>query len=231
MTADGKERAKWAAAEGALNYVENGMRVGLGTGSTAEKFVELLGRRCRERNWQVICVPTSEATRAQAERLGLALDEAYPDFRSLDIVVDGADEIDGKGNLTKGGGGALLREKYVASAAGRMIVIVDEAKHVERLGSTFRIPVEIVAFAWSNTIGRLERLADKVELRKRGDQVFVTDQGNYIADCTFSSITDPAELHRQLKNLLGVVETGIFSGLAKVCVTGHADGSFSIQEF
>lgn len=231
MAEGDKDKAKWAAAEGALQYVEDGMRIGLGTGSTAEKFVELLGRRCRERGWRVVCVPTSEATRAQAERLGLALDEAYPDFRSLDIVVDGADEIDGKGNLTKGGGGALLREKYVASAADKMIVIVDEAKHVEALGTTFRIPVEIVAFAWSNTLERLRRLADKVELRKRGEQVFVTDQGNYIADCTFARIEDPAELHRQLKALLGVVETGIFSGLAKACVTGRADGSFSIREF
>jgi len=231
MAEGDKDKAKWAAAEGALQYVENGMRIGLGTGSTAEKFVELLGRRCRERDWRVVCVPTSEATRAQAERLGLALDEAYPDFRSLDIVVDGADEIDGKGNLTKGGGGALLREKYVASAADKMIVIVDEAKHVEALGTTFRIPVEIVAFAWSNTLERLRRLADKVELRKRGGRVFVTDQGNYIADCTFARIEDPAELHRQLKALLGVVETGIFSGLAKVCITGRADGSFSVREF
>ena len=231
MTAGDKDKAKWAAAEGAMQFVKDGLRIGLGTGSTAEKFVELLGRRCREEGWHVVCVPTSEATRAQAERLGLALDGDYPDFRALDIVVDGADEIDGKGNLTKGGGGALLREKYVASAAEKMIVIVDEAKHVDKLGSTFRIPVEVTAFAWSNTLERLGKFADKVELRKRGDQVFVTDQGNYIADCTFASIDDPAELHRQLKGLLGVVETGIFSGLAKVCVTGRTDGSFSVQEF
>lgn len=228
---DGRDKAKWAAARGALDYIEDGMRVGLGTGSTAAKFVSLLAERCRERNWHLVCVPTSEATAKQALELGLELDKDYPDFRSLDVVVDGADEIDPKGNLTKGGGGALLREKYVASAGKKMVVIVDEAKHVEFLGTTFRLPVEIVSFAWSNTMDRLAAKADKVELRHKDGKVFVTDQGNYIADCTFSRIENPAQLHAELKAMIGVVETGIFSGIAKACVTGLEDGTFRKEEF
>ncbi|MGM9998343.1 MAG: ribose-5-phosphate isomerase RpiA [Candidatus Bruticola sp.] len=228
---DARETAKIAAARGALDYVQNGMRIGLGTGSTAEKFVDLLAERCQQKNWHVVCVPTSEVTAKQALNLGLELDKAYPDFRHLDIVVDGADEIDPCGNLTKGGGGALLREKYVAAAADKMIVIVDEAKHVEFLGTTFKLPVEIVSFAWSNTMERLSAFTPHLELRRRNGEIFVTDQGNYIVDCQFDKIDNPAELHSRLKSLTGVVETGIFSGYAKVCVTGKADGTYTKQDF
>ncbi|MGM9991433.1 MAG: ribose-5-phosphate isomerase RpiA [Candidatus Bruticola sp.] len=228
---DARETAKIAAARGALDYVRDGMRIGLGTGSTAEKFVSLLAEQCQKENWCVVCVPTSEVTAKQAISLGLELDKEYPDFGHLDIVVDGADEIDPLGNLTKGGGGALLREKYVAAAADKMIVIVDEAKHVEYLGTTFKLPVEIVSFAWSRTIERLSAFTPNLELRRRDGQIFVTDQGNYIVDCQFDKIEKPAELHSCLKALTGVVETGIFSGYAKVCVTGKSDGTYTKQEF
>lgn len=228
---DKRDLAKVAAARGALEYIQDGMRVGLGTGSTAAKFVDLLAELCQQKGWHVVCVPTSEVTAKQALSLGLELDQAYPDFRHLDVVVDGADEIDLHGNLTKGGGGALLREKYVAAAADKMVVIVDEAKHVDYLGTTFKLPVEIVSFAWSNTIERLAAFTPNLELRRRGGQIFVTDQGNYIVDCKFDKIEDPAQLHSQLKAITGVVETGIFSGYAKVCVTGLADGTFRTQKF
>ncbi len=228
---DKRDLAKVAAARGALEYIQDGMKVGLGTGSTAAKFVDLLAELCKQKGWHVVCVPTSEVTAKQALSLGLELDQAYPDFRHLDVVVDGADEIDLHGNLTKGGGGALLREKYVAAAADKMVVIVDEAKHVDYLGTTFKLPVEIVSFAWSNTMERLAAFTPNLELRRRGGQIFVTDQGNYIVDCKFDKIEDPAQLHSQLKALTGVVETGIFSGYAKVCVTGLADGTFRTQKF
>ncbi len=228
---DARDLAKVAAARGALEYIQDGMRVGLGTGSTAAKFVDLLAELCQQKGWHVVCVPTSEVTAKQALSLGLELDQAYPDFRHLDVVVDGADEIDPHGNLTKGGGGALLREKYVAAAADKMVVIVDEAKHVDYLGTTFKLPVEIVSFAWSNTIERLAAFTPNLELRHRDGKVFVTDQGNYIVDCKFDKIVDPAKLHSQLKALTGVVETGIFSGYAKVCVTGLADGTFQVKQF
>ncbi len=228
---DARDLAKVAAARGALEYIQDGMRVGLGTGSTAAKFVDLLAELCQQKGWHVVCVPTSEVTAKQALSLGLELDQAYPDFRHLDVVVDGADEIDPHGNLTKGGGGALLREKYVAAAADKMVVIVDEAKHVDYLGTTFKLPVEIVSFAWSNTMERLAAFTPNLELRHRDGKIFVTDQGNYIVDCKFDKIEDPAKLHSQLKALTGVVETGIFSGYAKVCVTGLADGNFQVKKF
>lgn len=228
---EARDLAKVAAARGALEFIQDGMRVGLGTGSTAAKFVDLLAELCHQNGWHVVCVPTSEVTAKQALSLGLELDQAYPDFRHLDVVVDGADEIDPQGNLTKGGGGALLREKYVAAAADKMVVIVDEAKHVDYLGTTFKLPVEIVSFAWSNTMERLAAFTPNLELRRRDGKIFITDQGNYIVDCTFSKIEDPADLHSRLKALTGVVETGIFSGYTKVCVTGLADGTFKIKKF
>lgn len=229
---DPRERAKWAAAQGALDFVADGMRIGLGTGSTAAKFVELLGRKAQAEKWQVVCVPTSEATARQARSLGLVLDSAYPDFGSLDVVVDGADEIDPHGNLTKGGGGALLREKYVALASRKMVVIADEGKHVARLGETFRLPVEIVAFAWSQTIERLRPWMEEIELRRTPTgEIFVTDQGNYIVDCRLAPISDPALLQRELKGVTGVVETGIFPAIASLVVTGRPDGSWQIKNF
>lgn len=226
-----KDAAKWAAARGALEYVQDGMRLGLGTGSTAEKFVILLAQKCQELNWQVTCVPTSERTAKQAKDLGLTLDGDYPDFGRLDLTVDGADEVDPQGNLTKGGGGALLREKFVAMASDKMIVIVDEAKHVQNLGETFKIPIEIVAFAWTNTLKKLAQLAQEVQLRQREGKTFVTDQGNYIADCVFTHIDDPRKLHDLIKSISGVVETGIFANIAKVCVTGKEDGTWKSVEF
>lgn len=228
---DSREEAKWAAARGALEYVQDGMHIGLGTGSTACKFVELLAELAKEKNWKFVCVPTSEVTAKQARDLGLKLDGSYPDFGKLDIVVDGADEIDPHGNLTKGGGGALLREKYVALNSGKMIVVVDEAKHVEHLGDTFKLPVEIVAFAWTSTMQRIAPYVKSMELRKRDGRIFVTDQGNYIVDCELYAASDPVQLHEHLKALTGVVETGIFPHIAKVCITGLADGGSRKQEF
>ncbi len=223
-----QDKAKWAAASGALQFIEDGMTVGLGTGSTAEKFLDLLAKKVKSQNWHIVCVPTSEVIAVKARELGLEIDKSYPDFGHIDVTVDGADEVDPNGCLIKGGGGALLREKYVASASDKMIVIVDKSKHVDVLGQTFKLPVEIVDFARSNTLARIEALGYKGSWRMKNGALFKTDQGNCIADLEII-INDPAETSAVLKSLTGVVETGIFAGIATAVVTGSDDGSFDIK--
>lgn len=223
-----QDLAKWAAARAALQYVHSGMVIGLGTGSTAEKFVELLAQKVHSEHWDVVCVPTSQVTANQAKSLGLRLDSNYPNFGHIDVTIDGADEVDPLGCLIKGGGGALLREKYVALASSEMIVVVDECKHVPTLGVSFRLPVEVVAFAWNNTMAALQALGAECTWRMRDGKLFVTDQGNYIADCNFGPISEPSKLHQQLKAISGVVETGIFAGIAAKIVTGRADGTSEV---
>lgn len=206
-----------AAAE-AIAHVEDGMKLGLGTGSTAAHFIELLGERVAE-GLSVVCVPTSEATRAQAERLGIKL-TTLDDVPFLDLTVDGADEVDDGLRLIKGGGGALLREKIVATASERMFVIADASKRVAVLGA-FPLPVEVVRFGLSATRNMVEALAadagceGEITLRKGKDgQVFLTDSGNVILDCAFGRIEDPEALDEALKIVPGVVENGLFIGIA-----------------
>lgn len=229
---DERKAAKWAAAQGALELVRReyraGMVLGLGTGSTAELYVEQLAKVVQAEGWSVSCVTTSSVIARYAKQLGLPLEERLLDFPRVDITVDGADEIDPLGNLTKGGGGALLREKYVALASEKMVVIVDADKHVEALGTTFKLPVEICPFGWNHTVARLQGHVKRVQMRlaKGSDSFFETDQHNYIADCECEAITDPASFHSVLKSLPGVVETGIFPGIAFASVTGRADGTW-----
>lgn len=220
--------ARRAAACRALSYVREGMVVGLGSGSTAEEFARALARRMRREGLRVRAVPTSEDTARLARNLGIPL--LGPDFEEVDLVVDGADQVDPAGNLVKGGGGALLREKLVALASRRVIIVVDESKHVEVLGETFRLPVEVVAFGWKSTCRRLRQAGACPELRRSGEDFFRTDQGNFIADCRFSGIPDPAALQARLKALPGVVETGLFVGVADLVVTGFADGTVKERE-
>jgi ribose 5-phosphate isomerase A len=221
------ERYKRQAAERAMAEVRPGMRLGLGTGSTARHFVDLLGEAVG-RGLDVLGVPTSEATRRQAEGVGIAL-TTLDDCPELDLVIDGADEVDGALRLIKGGGGALLREKIVAASAKRMVVIADSSKRVERLGA-FPLPVEVVPFGLASTRKRLTEgctalgLTGAIALRRTGDGVFVTDGGHYILDCAFGAIADPVTLAARLGELPGVVDHGLFLGLASTAIIAGPDG-------
>jgi len=219
---------KQQAAERALEFVDNGMSLGLGSGSTAAKFVDLVGQRVKA-GLQVKCVPTSEATRAQAERLGIPL-TSLDDTPFLDLTVDGADEIDAQLRLIKGGGGALLREKIVATASQRMVVITDASKLVVTLGK-FPLPIEVVRFGLAATRNMVEVLSadagceGEIKVRLAADgKPFETDGGNLILDCAFGQITDPEALEDALKLIPGVVESGLFLGIADAAVIAGPDG-------
>ncbi len=219
---------KGQAALAALDLVEDGMRLGLGTGSTASRFVDVLGRKVAG-GLRVICVPTSEATRTQAERLGIPL-STLDETPELDLTVDGADEIDSELRMIKGGGGALLREKIVATASARMAVIADESKLVGTLG-TFPLPVEVVRFGLLATTRLIKALAaqagceGEIKLRTaQGGAPFITDQGNLIVDCAFGTIPEPEVLAFALKRVPGVVEHGLFLGLADLAIVAGSGG-------
>lgn len=221
------EESKRRAAEAALAHVEDGMRLGLGTGSTAAHFVTLLGRRVAG-GLDVVGVPTSEATAELARRAGIRL-TTLDETPELDLDVDGADEIGPGLALIKGGGGALLREKIVAAASQRMIVIADAGKHVGELGA-FPLPIEVVAFGLTATALAVERAAIElglnvaIDLRQRGSAPFVTDSGNRILDASFGRIPDPEALALRLAVIPGVVEHGLFLGLADLALVASADG-------
>ena len=222
------EAYKREAAAGALDLVESGMRLGLGTGSTAKPFVEMLGERVRA-GFDVIAVPTSETTRALAEQCGIRLTtlDATP---QLDLTVDGADEIAPDLTLIKGGGGALLREKIVASASARMVVIADESKWVPLLGK-FPLPIEVVPFGLAATRRAVEQAANAVgaagPVRLRRDKdghAFVTDGGHWILDASLGRIAEPKALGDRLAAIAGVVEHGLFVGLAQTAVIAGPAG-------
>jgi ribose 5-phosphate isomerase A len=222
------DELKRQAAARALEFVQNGMRLGLGTGSTARHFVELLGMRVRD-GLDVIGVPTSEATRQDALRCGIRL-TTLDEVDRLDLTVDGADEIDPQLNLIKGGGGALLREKIVASASDRMIVIADDSKWVETLGR-FPLPIEVISFGLGATRRAIEKaLADcgasgELRLRKgRDGHAFVTDSGHWIIDAHLGRIPDAPRLAQSLSCIAGVAEHGLFIGLASVAMLAGGGG-------
>jgi ribose 5-phosphate isomerase A len=222
------EALKRQAAARALEQVQGGMRLGLGTGSTAKHFVDLLGEKVRA-GMKVVGVPTSEATRLQAEACGIAL-TTLDDIDRLDLTVDGADEIDPALNLIKGGGGALLREKIVAAASDRMIVIADESKWVEVLGR-FPLPVEVIPFGLAATRRAMARafaqggVSGEMVLRKRPDgHVFVTDGGHWIVDAHLGRIEDAPRLAGLLSAIPGVVEHGLFTGLTSVALLAGSQG-------
>ena len=227
-TAKDLDSLKRAAAARALEFVRPGMRLGLGTGSTAAHFVDLLGEKVRG-GLKVVGVPTSEATRSQAEHLGIPL-ATLDKLPELDLTVDGADEIDPELNLIKGGGGALLCEKIVAAASREMIVIADEAKLVDRLGR-FPLPIEVVKFGLAATTRAIERAlaaagcAGPLQLRRKADgHVFVTDQGHVILDAGLGAIADARSLARRLADVPGVVEHGLFIGLARRAILAGSSG-------
>ncbi|RYG73714.1 ribose-5-phosphate isomerase RpiA [Lentibacillus lipolyticus] len=217
---DAKEMAKKQAGEASVRFIENGMTVGLGSGSTVYWMIRKLGRYVSE-GLNVAGIPSSRQTEAWAREFGVPLTD-FSQASKLDLAIDGADEVDRSWNLTKGGGGALVREKVIAAAASQFIVIADESKLVNQLGA-FPLPVEVLPFGWEVTASRIAKLGAEPAIR-RHESLFVSDNGNYILDCNVGIIENPAVLHHELKQLVGVVETGIFAGMADELIVGHPDG-------
>ena len=229
------EKAKFVASKRAVDYVESGMKVGLGTGSTAAWMVKCLGELVREDGLKITGVATSTRTAELAQQVGIpivTLDEA----RWLDLTIDGADEYDANLNLIKGGGGALLMEKIVATASDQMIVIADLSKQVESLGA-FPLPLEIIPFGWQvtkalveETLVNLDVLGRTSSLRMNGDKPFITDQGNYILDMHLRRIGNARQLSLVLNQIPGVVENGLFIDICDVVVIGNGDGSVEVRD-
>lgn len=212
---------KIAAGEKAVEYVKDGMVLGLGSGSTfywtLKKLGELVGQGLNIKG-----IPSSKRTEGWAKEFGVPLTD-FSEVQKLDLAIDGADEIDPQFHLTKGGGGSLVREKIVDAIAEKVIIIADESKLVPQLGK-FALPVEVLQFGWEVTANRIAELGAKPVLREREGSVFVSNNGNYILDCQFQSITNPVALHTKLKQLVGVVETGLFINMVDTVIVAGEDG-------
>lgn len=229
------DKAKFVAAKKAVDFVEDGMRVGLGTGSTAAWMVRCIGELVREEGLKIKGVPTSTRTAELARQVGIeviSLDEA----KWLDLTIDGADEFDSDLNLIKGGGGALLQEKIVATASDQMIVIADVAKEVAQLGA-FPLPVEVIPFGWQTTKALIEETLINIDvlgrdttLRMNGDAPFVTDEGNFIVDMHLSRIGNPRQLALVINQIPGIVENGLFIDICDIVVIGHGDGKVEVRD-
>ncbi|WBU65235.1 ribose-5-phosphate isomerase RpiA [Paracoccus aerodenitrificans] len=222
--------AKNAAAEAAVALVEDGMRLGLGTGSTAVFMVRRLAERVKAEGLTLRCAATSKSTAELAESLGLRI-EALDEIGWLDLTLDGADEVDPDLNLIKGAGGALLREKIVAMASDRMVVMADGSKVVDVLGA-FHLPVEVIEFGWQTTQALIARVLDEqgldhrpILLRQSDDAAYRTDEGNLILDLALERIEDPARLSAALNAIPGVVENGLFLHICDLAIIGRPDGS------
>ncbi len=218
------DELKQAAAAEAVRLIESGMVVGLGTGSTAAFAVAAVGERVKQ-GLDIVGIPTSERTRQQAESLGIRLG-TLAEFPAVDVTIDGADEVElGSLYLVKGLGGALLREKIVASASKQLVIMVDASKLVERLGSKGPVPVEVVPFGWQSTEQALKKLGAVPQLRvTSGSEPYVTDGSHYILDCTFESIGDAAALEAAIARTVGVVESGLFVNLTSQVIVARAEG-------
>lgn len=218
-----RDAQKGRAAARAVEEAHSGMVLGLGSGTTMAFVLEALAARIKA-GLKVAGIPSSERTAQEARRLGIPLSD-FATHRRLDLTIDGADQIArGALDLVKGLGGALLREKMVALASERMIVVADASKLVDKLGGAIPVPVEIVPFGWELTLDRLKAMGATPRLRFVADKPFVTDNGNFIADCGFAAIPDPTELDLSLRSLFGVVATGLFCGLATMAIIGTDDG-------
>ncbi len=221
-----QDQHRQAAAEAAAALVENGMVVGLGTGSTAAHFIAALIRRVRDEGLDITAIPTSVRSEAQARAGGIRL-VTFATVKQVDLTVDGADQIQpGTLDLVKGLGGALLREKIVAATSRRLVIIADASKLVDRLGGRVPVPVEVIPFGWETTATRIAALGGVPVLRwgKDSDQPVRTDGGNLILDCAFPPLDDPAELEKALSQTVGVVENGLFIGLADTALVADAKG-------
>jgi len=220
---------KQEAAEAAASLAESGMVVGLGTGSTAEYFIKAIGRRVAEEGLRITTIATSERTEAQARSLHLPV-TSFAEHTQIDLAVDGADEVQQHTlYLIKGRGGALLREKIVAAASKRWIVVADESKIVEKLGTLVAVPVEVVPFGWQATAKKLAETGATpslrlIELGNAQAKPYITDQGDYIIDCAFGVIENPKETAHHLDHVVGAVEHGLFLGYAKEVYVGGPNG-------
>lgn len=229
------DRAKYAAARRAVDFVEDGMKLGLGTGSTAAWMVRALAERVRDEGLKLTCVPTSIRTAELGRELGLkivSLDEAG----WLDLTIDGTDEFDAELTLIKGGGGAHLMEKIVATASDRMIVITDASKEVKTLGN-FPLPVEVVPFGWQASRMLIEELLNGMDvmgtvttMRMNGTRPYVTDEGNHILDLALQRIGNPRQLSLALNQVPGVVENGLFIDICDAIVIGFSDGRVETRD-
>ena len=225
-----REEAKRRAALAAVQHVKDGFVVGLGSGSTAAYVIEEIGRLIREEGLQVLGVPSSSQAMMVAVQSGVPL-TTLDEHPVIDLDIDGADEVDGKLDMIKGGGGALTREKIVAQAAKQVVIVADETKLVEKLGA-FKVPVEVLPFALATTTAEIKKLGGKPFLRESKGKVgaVVTDNGNYILDVDFGLISDAEGLNRRLKLVPGVIETGLFIGLADVVYLAKADGIIELKK-
>ncbi|WP_281975381.1 ribose 5-phosphate isomerase A [Halobacillus litoralis] len=211
------DRGKKAAGEKVVEYIEDGMTLGLGSGSTVYWALKKLSEKVKQ-GLNIRGIPSSKRTERWAEELGIPLTH-YHDVQELDLAIDGADEIDANLHLIKGGGGSLVREKIVNASARQVIIIADSTKRVTQLGKT-PLPIEVLPFGWEVTAKRISDLGGKIQLRKKNNQPFISDNGNYILDCQFEGIPEPAVLHKQLIQLVGVVETGLFIDLTDRVILG-----------
>ena len=221
--------AKQAAAEKAVEFVRDGMVLGLGTGSTVQFALDKIAQRVRE-GLRVQGVPTSLRTEVSSRELGIPL-LSLEKVSEIDLTIDGADEVDPQFAMIKGGGGALLREKIVASITREEVIVVGRDKLVEKLGAKFLLPVEVLPFGWKPAAAALEKLGSAPYLRKTPEgETFVTDNGNYILDCRFGPIEDAAALEAEVDRIPGVLECGLFVGLADRLVIGDEDGAVEVRE-
>jgi ribose 5-phosphate isomerase A len=217
---------KQLAAEKAVTFLDDGMTIGLGTGSTAYWAIEKIGEKVKKEGWKVRGVATSIRSEEQALTLGIPIAN-FSSVRSIDVTIDGADEADDCLQLIKGGGGALLREKIVATNSRQLIVVADESKWVKTLGK-FPLPVEVVHFGWERTFEKLESLGCLAKRRMNGTEPYRTDNGNYIIDCAFEKIHDAPNLHESVNAITGVVDNGLFINIATKLVLGFNDGTTRI---
>lgn len=219
---------KKQAAEKALEFIEDNMTIGLGTGSTAQFMLKKLGELVKD-GLKIEGVPTSVKTKKVAKKYNIPLTE-FNEFTEIDVTIDGADEVDSYLNVIKGGGGALTREKIVAYHSEKVIIIADESKVVKALGIDTPIPVEVVKYAWPATKKSIEELGCTAELRKIVGEVYITDNANYILDCDFGKIKEPDILEQTLNLIPGVVENGLFIDLVDEVIVGSKQGIVTLQE-
>ncbi|MEM1273419.1 MAG: ribose-5-phosphate isomerase RpiA [Pseudomonadota bacterium] len=229
------DHVKIIAAKRAVEFVEDGMRVGLGSGSTAAFMVQALGELVREEGLRIRAAATSSATAALAEDVGIKI-TPLDELRSLDVTIDGADEVDPNLNLIKGGGGALLMEKIVATASDHMIIVADSTKSVGTLGR-YPLPVEVVPFGWKTSKALLREIllsldvdGREITLREKGGAPFITDQGNYILDLHLGRIGAPRQMAMVLNQVPGVVENGLFMDMCDTLILGQADGTIELRD-
>jgi len=216
------------AAVDAVKLVEDGQVIGMGSGTTAELAIRELGRRVREEQLDIIGVPTSKRSEKIGIESGINM-SSLDEHGSIDLTIDGADEVDPSLELIKGLGGALLREKMVAQATEREVIVVDESKLVEKLGTRVPLPVEVIQFSTQHLKRRLAALGCEPVLRLVGSVPFVTDNGNYIIDCSFSAIENPEMLDGEIKKVPGTVETGLFLGIADTVIVGSDTGTKTLN--